>query len=90
MSPCTHSCSPPTGHSSPCGVHGVCVAKNDDFNCQCPLGRAGVNCEKEIDFNEGDVPSFGGDSFMLFSGKDVARKYDHRAFEQSWFFLINP
>ncbi len=74
VGPCPHPCSPPVGHPSPCGVHGACVARMDEYSCQCPLGRAGMHCEREVDFNTGDVPSFGGDSYMLFSNKDVARK----------------
>ena len=45
----------------------------DDYTCECPLGTAGANCEREVDF-EHIVPSFGGDSFMLFNSKDVARE----------------
>ena len=45
----------------------------DDYTCECPLGTAGANCEREVDF-EHIVPSFGGDSFMLFNSKEVARE----------------
>ena len=49
------------------------LTRMEDYACECPLGTAGVNCEREVDFDH-IVPSFGGDSFMLFESKDVARE----------------
>ena len=68
-----HACSPPAGQASPCGG-GVCLPLGDDYACQCPLGRAGVTCEKAVDLVEA-VPSFGGDSYLFYDDKDMAKRY---------------
>ena len=76
ISPCPgHPCSPLPGHESPCGIHGACQPHMEEFSCQCPLGRAGVTCEKKIDLGH-DVPRFGGDSFMTFRKEELAKKYE--------------
>ena len=73
-----HACSPPAGHASPCGGDGVCHPEGEEYTCLCPLGWAGVTCEKRVEVGqEGGglgVPSFGGDGFLHYASEEMAKK----------------
>lgn len=45
-----------------CGP-GRCIDKENSFECQCPFGRAGARCEKEIQINE---PAFSDDAYVAY------------------------
>ena len=80
---CPHPCSPPPGHTmgaAPCGDQGgECHPLKEDYTCLCPLGLAGVTCEKAVDLGwDGEgrarAPSFGGDGYLMFDGEKFAKK----------------
>ena len=78
---CPHLCSPPPGHPTPCGALGECRPKGDDYSCQCPLGLAGVNCEKRLQIENGVshvIPSFGGDGYLYFKNQELAKKWESK------------
>lgn len=55
-----------------CGT-GRCVNTASGFDCMCPFGKSGMNCEKDIVIYE---PSFSEGSFAAYPGpsKSVLKK----------------
>lgn len=53
-----------------CGV-GRCIDTENSFECQCPLGRAGRSCEREITINE---PAFRNDAYIAYPSLKPARR----------------
>jgi len=49
-----------------------------DYACDCPLGRAGVTCERRVamagEEAGGGAPSFGGDGYLRFDAQRIAKK----------------
>lgn len=56
--------------SDACGV-GRCIDTDNGFECQCPLGRAGRRCEREIKIYE---PAFHNDAFIAHQAPKQPRK----------------
>lgn len=58
--------------SDACGV-GRCIDTDNSFECQCPLGRAGRRCEREITVNK---PAFHNknDAFIAYPPLKPARR----------------
>ncbi|KAG5900605.1 hypothetical protein JTB14_017460 [Gonioctena quinquepunctata] len=53
-----------------CGT-GRCIDNENSFECQCPLGRAGRRCEREITINE---PAFHNDAYIAYTTPRPARR----------------
>ncbi|XP_028137681.2 basement membrane-specific heparan sulfate proteoglycan core protein isoform X7 [Diabrotica virgifera virgifera] len=53
-----------------CGI-GRCIDTDNGFECQCPLGRAGRRCEREISVIE---PAFQNDAYIAYPTPKPARK----------------
>lgn len=65
---CAHPCV-----GQPCLNSGECVPKKDVYSCYCPLGFASTNCEQALESGI-DSPRFSGESFLMYSQKDVSRR----------------
>lgn len=80
VAPCAdHPCS----SEAACAGGGVCRPLGADYACDCPLGRAGVTCERRVDVeaaaddaghNAGRSPSFGGDGYLRLDAPRIAKK----------------
>ncbi|XP_057651716.1 basement membrane-specific heparan sulfate proteoglycan core protein-like isoform X28 [Diorhabda carinulata] len=53
-----------------CGI-GRCIDTDNSFECQCPLGRAGRRCQREITVIE---PAFQNDAYIAYPTPKPARK----------------
>ncbi|KAJ8950522.1 hypothetical protein NQ318_015266 [Aromia moschata] len=53
-----------------CGT-GRCIDTQNSFECQCPLGRSGRRCEREITINE---PAFQNDAYIAYPTPRPARR----------------
>lgn len=50
---------------------GRCIDTENSFECQCPLGRSGRRCEREITINE---PAFKNGAYMAYPTPRPSRR----------------
>ena len=66
---CDHPC-----QASPCGTAGVCRPVLDSFNCECPIGWTGDQCDRQVGESI-PTPAFSGQSFLYFNDPEIHKKF---------------
>ncbi|CAI9728070.1 pikachurinpikachurin-like [Octopus vulgaris] len=75
---CDHPC-----QGRPCMNEGVCVPRHDNYNCYCPLGFQGNNCQKKSE-KINDAQFSGGSYLMYKSTPFVKRTRGNKIDIQMW------
>ncbi|KAG9488430.1 hypothetical protein GDO78_007957 [Eleutherodactylus coqui] len=59
--------------SVPCANGGSCRPKHDSYECDCPLGFDGSNCQKVIT-EAIEIPQFIGRSYLIYDSRDILKR----------------
>ncbi|KAK3856781.1 hypothetical protein Pcinc_036911, partial [Petrolisthes cinctipes] len=65
---CDHPCT-----QRPCDNGGICEPHGPSYTCRCPLGFKDEHCQSRI-VTQAAIPSFGGRSFLKYSGNDIMKR----------------
>ncbi|XP_060046950.1 pikachurin [Erinaceus europaeus] len=57
----------------PCAHKGNCLPKKESYECDCPLGFEGLNCEKAI-AEAIEIPQFIGRSYLMYDNPDILKR----------------
>ncbi|XP_072272714.1 pikachurin isoform X1 [Pyxicephalus adspersus] len=67
--------------NAPCANGGSCRPKHDSYECDCPLGFDGKNCQKEcgnycinIITDAIEIPQFIGRSYLIYDNREVLKR----------------
>ncbi|XP_018420102.1 PREDICTED: pikachurin [Nanorana parkeri] len=67
--------------NAPCANSGSCRPKHDSYECDCPLGFDGKNCQKECGnycFNiiteAIEIPQFIGRSYLIYDSREILKR----------------
>ncbi|XP_073537940.1 pikachurin isoform X1 [Phyllobates terribilis] len=65
----------------PCANEGSCRPKHDSYECDCPLGFDGKNCQKEcgnycinIITEAIEIPQFIGRSYLIYDSREILKR----------------
>ncbi|CAL8098311.1 unnamed protein product [Calicophoron daubneyi] len=64
----SHPCGNPL---SICNGHGECVPQRAGFQCYCPLGRSGIQCQGKMPTDRARQASFEGSSYLEYMSEDI-------------------
>ncbi|XP_069820865.1 pikachurin isoform X2 [Dendropsophus ebraccatus] len=57
----------------PCANGGSCRPKHDSYECDCPLGYDGRNCQKVIT-EAIEIPQFIGRSYLIYDSREILKR----------------
>ncbi|OCU02588.1 pikachurin isoform X2 [Xenopus laevis] len=57
----------------PCANDGSCRPQHDSYECDCPLGFDGKNCQKVIT-EAIEIPQFIGRSYLIYDNRDILKR----------------
>uniref|UniRef100_A0A8C5LSG1 EGF like, fibronectin type III and laminin G domains n=1 Tax=Leptobrachium leishanense TaxID=445787 RepID=A0A8C5LSG1_9ANUR len=58
----------------PCANGGSCRPKHDRYECDCPLGYDGTNCQKVIT-EAIEIPQFIGRSYLIYDNREILKRF---------------
>nr|XP_048284827.1 pikachurin isoform X2 [Myodes glareolus] len=58
---------------NPCAHGGSCRPRKEDYECDCPLGFEGMNCQKAIT-EAIETPQFIGRSYLTYDNPDILKR----------------
>ncbi|XP_068106686.1 pikachurin-like isoform X2 [Hyperolius riggenbachi] len=59
--------------SAPCANGGSCRPRHDSYECDCPLGYDGKNCQKVIT-EAIEIPQFIGRSYLTYDNREILKR----------------
>lgn len=58
---------------NPCANRGSCRPKKEGYECDCPLGFEGLNCQKAVT-EAIEIPQFIGRSYLTYDNPDILKR----------------